>query len=461
MGYALAAEAARRGADVTLVAANVTLAAPAGVRLLAVGTAAELAQACEREFDASDVLLMTAAVADFRPASPVAHKLKKDQGTPTIELEPTDDVLSGLAARRRPGQVLIGFAAEHGAGAVEYGRGKLERKRLDAVVVNDISTPGIGFDCTDNEVTILTAGGARRRVPRASKESVARAVLDEVERLRSRGRKRMEPEQTPVAPQESEESAAVARRLADNVARAVQVRRRDARPPGRRAAGRGPRARRGLPGRRQDRARPRARALDRLPVRAHPVHLGPAAGRRRRHQRLRPARAALRVPSRAGVRERRARRRDQPRLAEDAVGPARVHAGAARDRRRPHARARAPVPRARDAEPDRVRGHLSAARGAGRPVHDPAVARLPGAERRGEDARRPRGRRPRAVAGAGRDRGRGARRPGRGGSRAGIAGAARLRRATAVAHARRPARRARREPAVPDCCCSARPRRTR
>ena len=81
--------------------------------------------------------------------------------------------------------MLVGFAAEHGDGAVEYGRGKLERKRLDAIVVNDISTPGIGFDSTDNEVTILTADGATRRVPRASKESVARAVLDEVERLRS------------------------------------------------------------------------------------------------------------------------------------------------------------------------------------------------------------------------------------------------------------------------------------
>jgi phosphopantothenoylcysteine decarboxylase/phosphopantothenate--cysteine ligase len=185
MGYALAVEAARRGADVTLVAANVALDAPAGVRLLAVGTAAELAQACEREFDASDVLLMTAAVADFRPASPVAHKLKKDQGTPMIELEPTVDVLSALAARRRRGQLLIGFAAEHGAGAVEYGRGKLERKRLDAVVVNDVSTPGVGFDSSDNEVTILTAGGGVRQVPRASKESVARAVLDEIERLRS------------------------------------------------------------------------------------------------------------------------------------------------------------------------------------------------------------------------------------------------------------------------------------
>ena len=185
MGFALAREAARRGAAVTLVAANVTLDPPPGVRVLRVGTAAELAETCAREFDACDVLLMAAAVADFRPASPAEHKLKKDQGTPTIALEPTDDVLSALAARRRDGQLLVGFAAEHGEGAVAYARGKLERKRLDAVVVNDVSTPGIGFDSSENEVAILTASGAVRQVPRASKESVARAVLDEIERLRS------------------------------------------------------------------------------------------------------------------------------------------------------------------------------------------------------------------------------------------------------------------------------------
>jgi phosphopantothenoylcysteine decarboxylase/phosphopantothenate--cysteine ligase len=94
-------------------------------------------------------------------------------------------VLSALAARRREDQLLVGFAAEHGEGAVQYGRGKLERKRLDAVVVNDVSAPGIGFDSAENEVAILTASGGLRHVPRASKESVARAVLDEIERLRS------------------------------------------------------------------------------------------------------------------------------------------------------------------------------------------------------------------------------------------------------------------------------------
>jgi phosphopantothenoylcysteine decarboxylase/phosphopantothenate--cysteine ligase len=185
MGYALAAEAARRGATVTVVSANVALEPPAGVRVLAVGTAAELKDVCDQWFDQCDVLLMSAAVADFRPAAPADAKLKKDQGTPELKLEPTADVLSGLAARRRPGQTLVGFAAEHGAQAIEYGRGKLTRKRLDAVVVNDISQQGIGFDAADNEVTILTRDGEMKHVQRASKETVARAILDDLARLRN------------------------------------------------------------------------------------------------------------------------------------------------------------------------------------------------------------------------------------------------------------------------------------
>jgi phosphopantothenoylcysteine decarboxylase/phosphopantothenate--cysteine ligase len=184
MGLALASQAARRGAAVTVVAANVTLPAPPGVRVLPVSTAAELATACEREFGACEVLLMAAAVADFAPANAPAAKLKKDLGTPTIELVPTRDVLSTLAARRAPGQVLVGFAAEHGAGALEYGRDKLKRKGLDAVVVNDISKTGVGFDAPDNEVTVISADGGCREVPRADKQQVAGAVLDEVARLR-------------------------------------------------------------------------------------------------------------------------------------------------------------------------------------------------------------------------------------------------------------------------------------
>jgi phosphopantothenoylcysteine decarboxylase / phosphopantothenate---cysteine ligase len=186
MGFALAAEAGRRGAKVTVIAANVAIDPPLGVRVLPVRTAAELGDACEREFGSADVLLMAAAVADFRPANPASSKLKKnDPAAPsTIELEPTVDVLSVLARARVPGQVLVGFAAEHGTDAISYGRGKLERKGLDAVVVNDISNPSIGFEVGENEVTILAADGGEQHVGQTSKEQVARAILDEVERLR-------------------------------------------------------------------------------------------------------------------------------------------------------------------------------------------------------------------------------------------------------------------------------------
>ncbi len=183
MGFALAQQAARRGAEVTLLAANASLASPPGVKVLEVQTAAELAAACEREFDRCDVLLMTAAVADFRPREAAAHKLKKALGPPTLELEPTPDILCALAQRRQPRQVLVGFAAEHGERAIDEGSAKLERKRLDAVVVNDISQPGIGFDATDNEVTIVLAGDRHRRVPKAGKQQVAGVILDEVELL--------------------------------------------------------------------------------------------------------------------------------------------------------------------------------------------------------------------------------------------------------------------------------------
>ena len=181
----LAERAAARGADVTVVAANVALDAPPGARVRAVETAAELAAACQQEFAHCDVLLMAAAVADFRPAEPAARKLKKDADAPgAIALEPTPDVLAGLAAERRPGQTLVGFAAEHGEGALDYARGKLARKRLDAIVVNDVSRPGIGFDAAENEVTIVTPAG-ERPVPRAPKARIADAILDEVVRLRA------------------------------------------------------------------------------------------------------------------------------------------------------------------------------------------------------------------------------------------------------------------------------------
>jgi phosphopantothenoylcysteine decarboxylase / phosphopantothenate---cysteine ligase len=185
MGLALAAEAARRGADVTVVAANVALPAPAGVEVVGVQTAAELLAAARQRFASAHVLLMAAAVADFRPDAAVDDKLTKTgRDELVLRLEPTDDVLATLAAERVAGQTLVGFAAEHGGGGVERGRAKLERKGLDAVVVNDIARADIGFDAADNEVTIVTPG-AERHVALASKEAIAAAILDAVEALRA------------------------------------------------------------------------------------------------------------------------------------------------------------------------------------------------------------------------------------------------------------------------------------
>jgi phosphopantothenoylcysteine decarboxylase/phosphopantothenate--cysteine ligase len=184
MGFALAEQAADLGADVTVVAANVALPRDPRVRYVDVETAAQLQEACGAAFARSDVLLMAAAVADFRPARSFAGKLKKTADERMrVELERTPDILAGLAGTRRGDQTLVGFAAEHGEGALEHGRDKLARKRVDAVVVNDIARADIGFESADNEVTILTAAG-ETHVARASKAEVARAVLDAVIVLR-------------------------------------------------------------------------------------------------------------------------------------------------------------------------------------------------------------------------------------------------------------------------------------
>jgi phosphopantothenoylcysteine decarboxylase/phosphopantothenate--cysteine ligase len=189
MGLSLAQAALARGADVMLVAANISLAIPARIARRDVVTAAELEQACAEEFPACDVLLMAAAVADFRPAAPQNGKIKKSgRERLELELEPTTDVLASLAARRHNGQILVGFAAEHGEDAIEDGLQKLRSKSLDAIVVNDISREDIGFDVDANEVTILTAAAPRdgaRKVARAAKSQIAEEILDVVEDLRS------------------------------------------------------------------------------------------------------------------------------------------------------------------------------------------------------------------------------------------------------------------------------------
>jgi phosphopantothenoylcysteine decarboxylase/phosphopantothenate--cysteine ligase len=193
MGLALAQAAQARGASVTLVVANVALAPPGGVRVRHVVSAAQLKEACEEEFPSCEILLMAAAVADFRPAAAENGKIKKSaRERLELQLEPTADVLSGLAQGRSDRQTLVGFAAEHGPEAVRGAREKLIAKGLDAIVVNDISRQDIGFDSEANEVTIFSAPREsgeieEQHVPRAGKRDVAEAILDAAERLRTSG----------------------------------------------------------------------------------------------------------------------------------------------------------------------------------------------------------------------------------------------------------------------------------
>jgi phosphopantothenoylcysteine decarboxylase/phosphopantothenate--cysteine ligase len=184
MGIALAAAAAKRGAEVTLVAANVSLPSPPGVRRLDVETAVQLADVAGEEFARTHVLLMAAAPADFRAAAPAEGKLQRS-GSLELSLEPTEDILAALASRRAEGQTVVGFAAEHGGDAVERARGKLQRKGADMIVLNDVSNPEIGFESERNAVTLIGAEG-ETEVPIASKDEVAEAILDEVARLRAK-----------------------------------------------------------------------------------------------------------------------------------------------------------------------------------------------------------------------------------------------------------------------------------
>ena len=182
MGVALAAEARRRGAQVTLLAANLAVPAPPGVELVETPTAADLEREALDRAPEADVVVMAAAVADYRPAEALAGKRRKDTATWTLELEPTPDVLSALGERRRAGQLLVGFAAETGMEGVERAREKLSRKGADLFVFNDVSRPDIGLDAGENEVTLLTRSG-ERTVAKAPKDEIAAAILDEVESL--------------------------------------------------------------------------------------------------------------------------------------------------------------------------------------------------------------------------------------------------------------------------------------
>jgi phosphopantothenoylcysteine decarboxylase/phosphopantothenate--cysteine ligase len=182
MGVALAAEARRRGAEVTLLAANLAVPAPPGVDRVETPTAADLErEALARAADA-DVVVMAAAVADYRPAEALAAKRPKSTAGWTLELERTADVLSALGAVRRDDQLLVGFAAETGDAGIERAREKLARKGADLFVLNDVGRTDIGFDAAENEVTLLTAA-AERTIAKAPKDEIAAAILDEVEVL--------------------------------------------------------------------------------------------------------------------------------------------------------------------------------------------------------------------------------------------------------------------------------------
>lgn len=182
MGVAVAAEAERRGAKVTLVGANLTVPPPHGVELVPAPTADDLAREVLARADA-DLVVMAAAVADYRPAQMETHGKRPKDGAPwTVALEPTLDVLAALGERRTNGRLLVGFAAEASEDGLERARGKLHNKGVDLVVYNDVSRDDIGFDAVDNEVVLLTKEG-ERQVTRAPKEDVAAEILDEVERL--------------------------------------------------------------------------------------------------------------------------------------------------------------------------------------------------------------------------------------------------------------------------------------
>jgi phosphopantothenoylcysteine decarboxylase/phosphopantothenate--cysteine ligase len=183
MGIALAAAASRRGATVTLIAANVVLPEPPGVSRIDVETGEQLTQAAQTEFPNAHVLLMAAAPADFRASDPTNGKLTRDSSL-NLHLEPTEDILASLTASRTDDQTIVAFAAEAGEN-VDRARKKLTRKNADLIVLNDISNPSIGFESEQNAVTLIDSASSDP-VPQAPKDQIADAILQRVDQLRSK-----------------------------------------------------------------------------------------------------------------------------------------------------------------------------------------------------------------------------------------------------------------------------------
>jgi phosphopantothenoylcysteine decarboxylase/phosphopantothenate--cysteine ligase len=181
MGVAVAAEARRRGANVTLIASNLGVEAPEGIDVVDAPTADDLTRETLSRAD-SDVVVMAAAVSDYRPAETLEGKRPKDREHWTLELEPTDDVLRALSAQSANGRVVVGFAAETGADGLSRAREKRTVKKADLLVYNDVARFDIGFESPENEVVIISEQG-ERRIARAPKARVAAEILDDVERL--------------------------------------------------------------------------------------------------------------------------------------------------------------------------------------------------------------------------------------------------------------------------------------
>jgi phosphopantothenoylcysteine decarboxylase/phosphopantothenate--cysteine ligase len=181
MGVALAEEARKRGATVTLLAANLAVAAPRGIEVVETPTAADVLTGALAHEEA-DLVFMAAAVADYRPGEALDEKRPKDDRPWQVLLEPTADVLRTLGERRVNGQILVGFAADHGEGGLARARTKLDRKHVDLIVYNDVSRDDVGFDGPDNEVILITAGG-EERVAKAAKDRIAAAIVDRAEEL--------------------------------------------------------------------------------------------------------------------------------------------------------------------------------------------------------------------------------------------------------------------------------------
>ena len=181
MGMAVAEEARRRGAEVTLIASNLGIDPPPGVEVVQAPTAADLARETLSRAEA-DIVVMAAAVADYRPSTPQADKRSKDGEPWRLELEPTDDVLRTLGGESANGRVLVGFAAETGDGGLDRARAKRTGKNADLVVYNDVARSDVGFEAGENEVVLISEAG-ERTVSKAPKSRIAAEIWDEVERL--------------------------------------------------------------------------------------------------------------------------------------------------------------------------------------------------------------------------------------------------------------------------------------